>query len=59
MRAKFGITNATHSIDIGQNSGGSISDFWISSQDLINENCHNSRTSNDIGMKLEPVTKID
>ena len=22
-------------------------------------NCHNSRTSDDIGMKLEPVAKLD
>ena len=26
---------------------------------LINKNCHNSRTSNNIDMKLGPVTKID
>ena len=45
--------------DIGQNSDGDISDFWISGQPLIKENCHNSRTSNDIDMKLGPVTKID
>ena len=24
-----------------------------------NENCHNTRTSNDIDMKLGPVTKLD
>ena len=36
-----------------------ISDFWISGQSLIKGNCHNSRTSNDIDMKLGPVTKID
>ena len=59
IRAKYGITNSTKSIDIGQNSDGSISDFWISGHALINENCHNSRTSNDIDMKLEPVTKLD
>ena len=55
----FFITNSTQSIDIGQNSDKSISDFWISGQALINENYHNSRTSNDIDMKLEPVTKLD
>ena len=27
------------------------------SQSFINENCHNSRTSHDIDMKLGPVTK--
>ena len=26
---------------------------------VINEKCHNSRTSDDIDMKLEPVTKLD
>ena len=36
-----------------------ISDFLISGQSLIKENSHNSRTSDDIDMKLEPVTKLD
>ena len=45
--------------DIGQNSDGGIPDFQISGQSLIKENCHNSRTSDDIDMKLEPVTKLD
>ena len=36
-----------------------FSDFQISDQSLINENCHNSGTSHDIDMKLEPVTKLD
>ena len=49
----------SQSLDIGQNSNGGISDFWISVQFLIKENCHNSRTSDDIDMKLEPVTKLD
>ena len=31
-------------------------DYWST---LIKENCHNSRTSNDIDMKLGPVTKFD
>ena len=26
---------------------------------MMKENCHNSRTSNDIDMELGPVTKID
>ena len=47
------------SLDIGQNSDGGISDFRISGQSLIKENCHNSRTSDDIDMKLRPVTKLD
>ena len=36
-----------------------ISHFWISGQSLIKENCHNSRTNDDIDMKLGPVTKLD
>ena len=57
--AKFGITNWRQSSDIGKNSDKGISDFRISGQSFINENCHNSRTSHDIDMKLEPVTKLD
>ena len=34
-----------------------ISGFPVKS--LTNKNCHNSRTSNDISIKLEPVTKLD
>ena len=49
----------TQSPDIWQNSDGGISDFWISGQSLIKGNCHNSRTNDDIDMKLEPVTKLD
>ena len=45
--------------DIGQNLGGGISDFRISGQFLIKENCHNFKTSNDIDLKLGPVTKTD
>ena len=44
--------------DIGQNPDGAISDFQISGQFFINENSHNSRTSYDIDMKLEPATKL-
>ena len=32
--------------------------FRISSQSVIEENCNNSRTSNDIDMKLVPETKL-
>ena len=45
--------------DIGQNSDGDISDFQISGQSLIKENCHNSRANVDIDMKFGSVTKID
>ena len=44
---------------IGQNSDGGISDFLISGQSLTKENCHNSRTSDDIEMKLSQITKLD
>ena len=57
--AEFGIPNSPQSPDIGQNSDGGISDFWISGQFFVKENCHNSRTSDDIHMKLGPVTKLD
>ena len=57
--AKFGIPNLLHFSDIGQNYDRSISDFRISGQSFINENCHNSRTSDDIDMKLGLVTKLD
>ena len=57
--AKFGIPNMPQSRGIGQNTDRGISDFQISGQSLIKENCHNSRTSGDIDMKLGPVTKLD
>ena len=38
---------------------GCNSDFQISGQSLIKENCHNSRTSDDIDMKRRPVTKLE
>ena len=46
-------------LDIGQNSDAGISDFRIYGQSLIKEICHNSRTKDDIDMKLGPVTKRD
>ena len=57
--AKCGILNSPQSPDIGQNSDGGISDFWIFGQFLITENFHNYRSSNDIDSKLGPVTKLD
>ena len=45
--------------EIWQNSHGGISDFRISGQSLIKGNCHNSRTSEDIDMKLGPVNKCE
>ena len=59
IHSKFWIPNLSQSPDIGSNSDENIYDFRISGQSLINENCSNSRTSNDIGMKLGPVTNLD
>ena len=53
------MSNSLQCLDIGQNPDGGISDFRISGQSFIKENCHNSRTSDDIDMKLGPVTKLD
>ena len=44
---------------LGKISDVGISDSQISGQSLIKENCNNSRTSDDINMKLGPVTKRD
>ena len=57
--AKFGIPNLSQSVDIGQNPYGGISDLRISGQSFINKNCHDSRTSHGIDMKLWPVTKFE
>ena len=59
IHAKFGIPNLPQSPDIDQNPDGGISDFRISGQSLIKENYHNSRTSDEIDMKLGPVTQLD
>ena len=56
---KFDIPNSPQSPDIGQNSDGCIADFRISGQSLIKGNCHNSRISNDIDIKIGPVAKFD
>ena len=52
------IPSLSHSPDLGQNPDAGISDFRISGQCHINKNCHNSRASNDIDMKLGPATKL-
>ena len=44
---------------LGKTKKAGISHFRISGQSLMKVNCHNSRTSDDIGMKLEPVAKLD
>ena len=51
--------NFSQSPGIGQNSGGGISDLQISGQSLVKENCHASRASDDIDMKLGPLNKFD
>ena len=52
------MSNFSQSSGIGQNSGGGISDLQISGQSLIKENCHDSRASDDIDMKLGPVSNL-
>ena len=52
IRVKFGINKSPQSPDIRRNLDGGISDFRIYGQSLIKENRHNSRTSDDIDMKL-------
>ena len=44
---------------LGKTQTQGISGFRISAQSLLKVNCHNSRTSDDIDMKLEPATKFD
>ena len=56
---KFGMSSSPQSPDIGQNSDRDYFDFRIFGQSLIKENLHNSRTSDDIDMKLGPVTTLD
>ena len=51
--------NLPQSPDTGQNSDGSISDFQISGQSLTKENFHESGSSNNVGMKLGPVTNLN
>ena len=36
-----------------------VSKYLVCLQHSVKENCHNSRTSDDIDMKLEPVTELD
>ena len=57
MHVKFGIPNSPQPTDIDENSDGGISDVRISGQSLTKGKCHNTRISDDIDMKLGPVTK--
>ena len=52
------MSDFSQSSGIGQNSGGGIFDLQISGQSLIKENCHDSRASDDIDMKLGPVNEF-
>ena len=56
---KLGVPNSASLYTLGQTQTGVISNFQISGQSFIKVNCHNSRTSDDIDMKLGPATKID
>ena len=58
IHAKFGVPNLPQSSDIGQSSDRCIFNFCISGQSLTKENGHNSRTSNDVDIKLGSVTII-
>ena len=54
--------NCSGRLTLGKTQMGAfpgISDFQISGQSLMKENCHNFQTSHDIDMKLGPVTKRD
>ena len=53
IHAKFSTLNSPQSPDNGQILDEGISNFRISDQSLINENCRNSRTSNDIDVVLD------
>ena len=55
----FGIPNRSQSTDIEQNSNDDISNFLTSVQSLVKVNCHNSRTNDDIVVKLVPVAKLN
>ena len=65
----FHISNSPESSDIGQNSDedylmanlsiASWEYLRTSGQSLIKENCHNSKTSDNIDMELGPVTKLN
>ena len=59
IHAKFGIHNSSQSSDMAQNSdeGIPISEFLV--KFFMNKYRHNTRASNDIDMKLEPVNKLN
>ena len=56
---KYGIPHSPQSKNIEQNSDGCISNFRISGQSFIKENCYNSRTSDVLTWNFGPITKLD
>ena len=56
--AKFGIPNLPHSTGFGRHSYRGLSNFQISSLSSVNKNWHDTRISNDVNMKLGPMTKL-
>ena len=59
IHPKFGILHFPQSLDIAKHFDGGFSNFRISIESLIKRNCHNSRTSDDIDIKLGSATKLD
>ena len=51
-------TVSSQSSGFWKNSATGISNFQITGQSFINKNCHKSRVSDDIDMKLERVNKL-
>ena len=60
--ANFGIRDWLQSPDIGQNSSKDLFSFQNSghflNKNFASKNCHYSRVSNDIDMKLGPLSKL-
>ena len=54
----FGTPNSLQTPGIGQNSDGDVSDFQIAGSLYKKGNCHNSRTSVDIDMKLYLASEL-
>ena len=60
VHTKFDILSSLQCSDIGENSDGGNSWFVVKfGVTLINKDCHNSRTSDDIDMKLRLLAKFD
>ena len=57
--AKFPITNLFQSLDMEQSSDGVFSFSGFSFKSHLNKKCCDSRTSNEIDMKLITPSKLD